>query len=199
MSNLLKGLIVSALLLFATSALAESGPEEFVRNLSNDVVAVLSDQNLEREAKLATLKTLLDDAADLPLLAKLILGKHWRTASAQQQEDYVDVFRKLVNKTMADRLSDYGGETINVVGSSEVSGRDTKVNTLVQRPNGAPSIKVDWRVRTTDGKHALIDVEAEGVSLVVTQRSEIGAIVSNEGMDGLIAKLRDRLGENSSG
>lgn len=172
---------------------AKADPEVFVQTLSDDVVGTLKDGSLDQEAKLAKLKQLLDEAADLELLAKLILGRYWRTSTETEQADYVSVFRQLVNKTMADRLSDYGGETIEVVGSQSVSERDTMVQTLVNRPGGAPPYKVDWRVRESVSQTAVIDVVAEGVSLVVTQRSEIGDIVAKEGMVGLIAKLETRL------
>ena len=40
--------------------------------------------------------------------------------------------------------------------------------------------------------YRIIDVVAEGVSLAVTTRNEFGAIVSQRGMDGLLAQLRER-------
>ena len=186
---------VLALAMFATlpwSAHA-SEAEQFVERLSADVVATLSAEDVTADIKLDKLKMLLDEAADLELLAKLILGRYWRSASETERQDYMDVFRKLVNETLATRLSDYGGETIDVVGSNPVNERDTMVNTIVSRPGGETSYKVDWRIRETDGKSAVIDVVAEGVSLVVTQRSEIGDIVAKSGMSGLNDALRERL------
>ena len=58
---------------------------------------------------------------------------------------------------------------------------------------GGPPLKVDWRVRERDdGGLVAIDVIVEGVSLIVTQRSEFAAVIERQGMDGLLAELRQR-------
>jgi len=48
-------------------------------------------------------------------------------------------------------------------------------------------------VRNLDGRYSIIDIVAEGVSMVVTQRSEVASVVSQKGMDGLIRTMRERL------
>ena len=57
---------------------------------------------------------------------------------------------------------------------------------------------MDWRVRESDGGYAIIDVVAEGVSLVVSQRNEVGSIVERDGMPGLIEAMRERSGEGET-
>ena len=47
-------------------------------------------------------------------------------------------------------------------------------------------------MREGDAGYRIIDVVAEGVSLAVTTRNEFGAIVSQDGIDGLLAQLRER-------
>jgi phospholipid transport system substrate-binding protein len=57
---------------------------------------------------------------------------------------------------------------------------------------------VDWRVRRNDaGAFRVIDISAEGVSLVVTQRSEVDEIVNRSGVDGLLGEMRRRLAERN--
>jgi phospholipid transport system substrate-binding protein len=59
---------------------------------------------------------------------------------------------------------------------------------------GRPPLKVDWRIRERgDGDLVAIDVIIEGISLVVTQRSEFSAVIERSGMDGLLAELRQRV------
>jgi phospholipid transport system substrate-binding protein len=95
---------------------------------------------------------------------------------------------------MADRLNTYSGETFEITGSKPIDDRDTVVNTRIVRPAAdAAPIAVDWRVRDNDGRLSIIDIVAEGVSMVVTQRSEVGSVVSQKGMDGLIATMKQRL------
>lgn len=193
--------VVSQLLTlpFGLAALARARPagaanttaEAFINGVSEQVLVILQAEKSDDE-KLVALKDLLDSHTDLDLVARLVLGRHWRTASEQEREDYVALFRQILMNTMAERIGDYDGQSFEVAGSAELSERDTAVQTRILRSGGAPPLSVDWRVRESDGSFAIIDVIAEGVSLVVSQRNEVGSIVERQGMSGLIETMRER-------
>ncbi len=164
----------------------------FVDGLGQKVLAVLRDGRLDRAARLERLSRLIDEATDLALVARLVLGRYWREASEAQRRDFVALFRALILKTMAERLDEYGVETYEIVGVQPVDERDSIVSTRILRQGGTP-IAVDWRVRAEGGRLLLIDIVAEGVSMVVTQRSEVAEIAGRSGIDGLLAEMRRRL------
>ena len=152
---------------------------------------VLRDASLSDEAKFDRLVTLLDEPIDLDLVARLILGRHWRTASAAQQAEYLELFRAFALHTLASRLDVYGGQNFEVTGAKVVGREDALVSTRIL--SDGPPLAVDWRVRQRDDDRMVaIDVIVEGVSLIVTQRSEFGAVIERQGMDGLLAELRRR-------
>ena len=183
----------------AKPALADaSDAQAFIAGLGDEVVAILTQADASNQEKLVELKTLLDDNTDLDLVARLVLGRHWRSASEADREEYVSLFRKILTNTLAARLGDYEGQTFDVVGNNALSERDTAVQTQINRLNGAPPLSVDWRVRQSDGGYAIIDVVAEGVSLVVSQRNEVGSIVERQGMPGLIEAMRERSEEGGA-
>lgn len=165
----------------------------FIDTLGRRVLEVLNAERLDRPARLERLTTLLDEATDLVLVARLVLGRYWRQASDVQRREYVALFRSLVLKTMADRLETYGGETYQIVGAQPVDDRDTIVSTRIGRPATGAKIAVDWRVRDEAGRLLLIDIIAEGVSMVVTQRSEAAEIAGRAGIEGLLEEMRQRL------
>ena len=98
-------------------------------------------------------------------------------------------------QTMAERFSWYNGETFEITGAKPVDERDTMVATRILRPSGKPPIMVDWRVRESGGSFLLIDILAEGVSLVVTQRAEAADVIGRDGLDGLLGQMRTRLAQ----
>ena len=178
------------------AAAVPGSAEAFVQELGDRTLTVL-EQPTEPAAKLVELKALLDEATDLELVSRLVLGRYWREASPAQQADYVALFKELVMQTMAERFSWYTGETFEILGEKPVDERDTMVSTRILRPAGKAPILVDWRVRLGERGHLLIDILAEGVSLVVTQRAEVAEVVNQRGIDGLLAEMRDRLAQRA--
>lgn len=171
-----------------------NGARGFVQDVGDRTVATLRRAGSTDAQRLNELVNLLNTATDLDLVGRLVLGQYWRSATEAQRAEYTKLFKELVVKTMADRLNTYGGETFEITAAKPVDERDTVVSTKIFRPaSGSQPIAVDWRVRSLDGRYSIIDIVAEGVSMVVTQRSEVGSVVSQKGMDGLIQTMRERL------
>jgi phospholipid transport system substrate-binding protein len=89
------------------------------------------------------------------------------------------------------QFSEYSGETFAVTGSKPLSDTDTAVTTQIERPGREP-IKVDFVVGPGP---KIKDVRVEGVSLLVTKRSEFDSVVGQRGIDGLIQAMREKVGQ----
>jgi phospholipid transport system substrate-binding protein len=196
--TLLSGLqlALAALLLGGRSvqaAVSADAAQQLIESVGVEVLAVLRDPALDNQQKFARLVALLDGPIDLEIIARLILGRHWRSASEAQQAEYLQLFRAFALDNLASRLHVYDGQDFEIVGAQAVNERDAVVATRVTG-GGRQPLKVDWRVRERDdGDLVAIDVIVEGVSLIVTQRSEFSAVIERRGMDGLLAELRQRV------
>ncbi|SNB62188.1 phospholipid transport system substrate-binding protein [Arboricoccus pini] len=197
----LQGLLATALLplllKFSPFAMAQTtdGAEAFVQSLGDEALKVLKS-NQSTSAKIDQLKGLLTRAVNLELVSRLVAGRYWRDMNDAQHGQFVDLFRQLSIKTMADSLSSYSGQTFKVAGSRAADDRDTVVSTLIMQPGGAQPTHVDWRVRSLNGQYTIVDIVAEGVSLVVTQRNEVNSIAGSQGIPGLLAEMQRRLQSN---
>jgi phospholipid transport system substrate-binding protein len=162
-----------------------------IETVGEDVLVILRDASLGDQQKFDRLVDLLDGPIDLDLVARLILGRHWRTASEAQRAEYLDLFRAFALHTLASRLDVYGGQDFEIIGAKVVGRQDALVSTRIL--SDGPPLAVDWRVRELDDQRLVaIDVIVAGVSLIVTQRSEFGAVIERQGLDGLLAELRRR-------
>lgn len=175
----------------------DARPRDFIQALGDRTISIL-EQDVPAQRKLDELKQLLDQSTDLGLIARLVMGRYWRQASEAQREEYVRLFNELIMQTMAERLSWYNGQTFQILEDRAVDERDSMVSTRINRPGGQPPIFVDWRVRRSDSGYLLIDIIAEGVSLVVTQRSETAEFISRNGVDGFLAEMRDRVAKRDA-
>lgn len=168
--------------------------ESLVRGVGDEVIEVLADDGLSNDDKLARLIDLLEEPIDIDLVARLILGRHWRTATPEQQAEYLELFRDYALDSIASKLNLYDGQRFDVTSAKVLNERDALVTTLIISEDGRPPLKVDWRLREIDGTLVAIDVIVENVSMIVTQRSEFSSVVERQGMDGLLAELRSRIG-----
>jgi phospholipid transport system substrate-binding protein len=177
----------------AQAAVSADAAQQMIQEVGVQVLAILRDQGLDNQQKFDRLVALLEGPIDLGLIARLILGRHWRSASEAQRTEYLQLFRAFALDNLASRLHVYDGQDFEVVGAQAVDERDAVVATRVTG-GGRPPLKVHWRVRERDDGHLVaIDVIVEGVSLIVTQRSEFSAVIERSGMDGLLAELRQRV------
>lgn len=188
-------LVAALALIVADTAVAAPSADEtsaraFVQQTIDSVLAILNDKSIPLEDKKAKVETIAYQSFDFTLMSRLVLARNWDKFSPQQQTDFVDAFKKHLSATYRDTLNTFRDETISITGSRTETNGDVTVMTVVK--GSADTTKVDYRLRKTDGGWRGIDVIIEGVSLVQNFRSQAQEIVSAEGPDGLIQKLRSK-------
>jgi len=180
----------AAALAQASVAPAEEEARHFVQQTIDDVLGVLHDQGLSLEQKKDRVESIAYERFDFELICRFVLARNWNSMSEQQRRDFVDAFKKHLSATYRDTLDSYRDEKITVEASRPEARGDVTVMTVVRESSG--DTKVDYRLRKTDAGWRGIDVIIEGVSLVQNFRTQSQEIISSEGVDALIQKLRDK-------
>jgi phospholipid transport system substrate-binding protein len=172
----------------AAWAAAEDDARQFVQSTIDQVMAVLRDGALPLDEKKNKVEAIAYERFDFELISRLVLAQNWSKFSATQKTDFIDAFKKHLSATYRDTLNNFRDETIEIASSRAEKNGDVTVMTVVK--GAASDTKVDYRLRKSDAGWRGIDVIIEGVSLVQNFRSQAQEIVSAEGPDGLIKKLR---------
>jgi phospholipid transport system substrate-binding protein len=95
-------------------------------------------------------------------------------------------------RTYSNAISAYQGQTLKVLPShGKQDPEETVVRTQYIRAGGQP-LPIDFTMHQKDGTWKVYDIVVEGVSLVITYRSEFDAVVKQEGIDGLIKRLAQK-------
>lgn len=164
----------------------------FVTTLANQAIDILrqTDEN-DLDKREAVFRNILTEGFDLRAIGRLILGKHWRTASEKQRDDYLNLFSEYVLRTYSSMLGGYTGESFQIGQARPVGKADIEVDSRIVSPE-SPPVPVEWRVRMINQKYKVIDVKVEGVSMVITKRSEFASVIKNKGFDGLLNALQPR-------
>jgi phospholipid transport system substrate-binding protein len=173
--------------------------ETVVQRLVEQVWQLLAERGDAPDIDRDHLLSVLDEGTDLTLLGRLVLGRYWRDASPGQRTAYLQLFRRYMLQTFIQRLRQYAGtdmshpgERFQIIASRPVGERDILVQSRVAPPTSQP-LRVDWRLRERPGEPVIIDLIVEGISLLVTQRSEFAAVLERGGIEGLLAELRARV------
>jgi phospholipid transport system substrate-binding protein len=189
---------VSLLLGAALPAFAQKDldPESLVKKVTQEVMdAVKGDKQLaagdkQKALKLAEEKVL--PHIDFEEATRLAVGRAWAQATPEQKKKLVEEFRKMLVRTYSNAISGYEGQTMKVQPVRMKPG-DTEVTVHNQyiRAGGKP-LPVDYSMRKTDEGWKIYDIVVEGVSLVLTYRSEFDAVIKQSGIDGLIKRLSEK-------
>jgi len=167
----------------------------FVSDLVGKAMHSLSDKALSDEQREKQFRAMLDTKFDMPRISRFVLGRYWTTASDQDKQNFQKLFEDYVVRAYAARFSQYSGEQVKVIGARPESETVTLVTSQIARDNGAPPAKIDWRVRKQDNDYKVVDIDVEGVSMLVTQREEFGSVIQRSGgtIAGLNKTLQERL------
>src|SRR5437016_1593714 len=171
---------------------ATADPNVFMRELWNRTVEILGKKAPQLE-KLAQFRELFQADFDGPGIARFVLGRYWRSASPDEQQEFLRLFEDYVVFVYGTRFSSLNGETLKIRGSrADESG--VIVSTDMINPGGEAPVKIDWRLVTDNGVFKINDVVIEGISMMVTQRSEFASVIQRHGgqVSGLLSMMREK-------
>jgi len=185
-------LLLTGLLMAAPREADAQDARAFVANLGNQAIQVLGP-SVSPAQRVARFRQLFQNDFDVPGIGQFVLGRYWRTASPQEQQEFLRLFQEYIVQAYASRLGEYGGEPFRVLGSRP-AGDETVVTSQIDRPNGG-RVMVDWYLTNRGGGLKITDVYVGGVSMKVTQRDEFASVIQRNGgrVDALLAQLRQRL------
>jgi phospholipid transport system substrate-binding protein len=180
-------------ILVEPAAANDDDPVAFVQSLGQQAIALLADETLSPTDRQHVFRELLTDRFDMTSIGRLVMGRYWRQMTKVQRERFGSLFEDFVVATYSRRLDAYSGEQLTVGQAREASKNVTAVGSRVTRGQRQP-VNVDWMLRREDGRWHVIDVVIEGISMVISQRSEFATVISQRGgIDGLIDTLSTRI------
>lgn len=189
-----------AALLLATSAEAAtrttvdtSGPNQLIESAANLMIGELDARRAEFRKDPNKLSAVVEKVLlphfDVEHAARLVLGRHWRTASAAQRERFIDAFYGSLMANYGDALVEFTGDRIRMIPTPVAADATTAVvRTEVRRSNGQ-RIPVNYAMRKTDAGWKAWDVIIEGISYVKSFREDFGAEIDQKGLDAVIQRL----------
>lgn len=190
--------VIGSIMLLANVAKADvnaAKAEEFVKNTTQEGLVEIINSKASQAERNARFEKLFNSALDLKFIGRFVLGRYWKTASNEQRDRFIDVYRKLNVQTWSKRFDEFKGKEFIFKGTTpSSSSNQIFVNSIVPMEQGQPA-NVVWRVKQEGDKFKIVDIIIENVSLAITARNEYSAFIkkSPKGIDGLIADLENKI------
>lgn len=178
------------------SAVDTSGPVQLIETSANTMIAELEARRAEFRKDPAKLSALVERVLlpnfDVDYAARLVLAKHWRTATPEQRQRFIDAFYGSLMSNYGDALLEFTGDRIRVLPSAVApEATAATVRTEVKRSNGQ-KIPVNYSLRKTDAGWKAWDVVIEGISYVKSFREDFGSEIDQKGLDAVIQRLESQ-------
>ncbi|MGH8287023.1 MAG: MlaC/ttg2D family ABC transporter substrate-binding protein [Steroidobacteraceae bacterium] len=174
----------------ATSAL---GPQELIEQTAQKMLDELEANRAEYKKDPAKIRQLVDRVLlphfDTEYAARLVLGRHWRTAQAEQRERFVEAFYDSLLDNYGSALAEFTGDRMRILPTKVPPNADrATVRTEVKRSNGT-RVPVNYSLRKTADGWKAWDMSIEGISYVKSFREDFGAEIDQKGLDAVIRRL----------
>lgn len=166
----------------------------FIQQTGEELVGAINAAGAPVAQRRERVAAVLRRAVDVEGVGRFILGRFWRTASAEQQAEYLKLFEEILIRNLSARFGEYQGVRFSLGRSQARTEEDVLVNTVVERP-GTAAFGLDWRVAEVGGVPRVVDVIAEGTSLRLTTRSEYSSVISRNGgnVGSLLTAMRQQI------
>ena len=173
----------------AAFAFDTNDAQALTQDIADDVLSYI-DAEISAGAKKERFRQTMNRVADVRTIARFALGVSWRSATEAQQVAYVTAFEEYAANKYGRQFDEFESSGIEVGSALDAGRKGIVVNSRVVRP-GQPAVAVEWQFSDRSGKPLLVDIIVEGISLLTTERQEIGARLDARGgdIDKLIADL----------
>ncbi|WP_218310207.1 MlaC/ttg2D family ABC transporter substrate-binding protein [Alteromonas antoniana] len=132
---------------------------------------------------------------DYQFAAFMVLGKHFKSVPRDKLSEYVSVFRQYLITTYAVAMGYYDNQEVIFEPEGEFDDKKSvTVRAVVQDPT-RPEINIAFKVRkdSKTNEWKAYDMVAEGISMLNSKRSEFESILRQDGIDAVIAIMRDKI------
>jgi phospholipid transport system substrate-binding protein len=158
-------------------------PQQIIQNVSTEIQQKLKNKTFSQNFAAVTqyVNGVISPHTDFNKIAPLVLGKHWKAATPDQQERFKHEFQTLIVRTYSRAFVEYTDWTMRFM-PLEMPKEATKVvvKTEVLQP-GLQPVDVNYRMLLIKGEWKVYDIMIGGVSLVTNYRSTFNDEIQSKG------------------
>ena len=166
----------------------------FIESLGQEVLTKIASKNITEKQRERNFRELYTRAFDNNYISQFVLGRHWKKINKKTQEEFVKSFNEYLIMIYAPKFKGWSGK-FKTIGSQVENNMYVVAMQLVTNSNSPSSLNLDWRMILKNKEFKILDVNIDGVSMLVTQRAEFSSVIKNHplGVKGLIKQMNDKV------
>jgi phospholipid transport system substrate-binding protein len=180
------------------AAVPGPGPQELMQETAQRMVDALDEDREGYRKDPQRVEALVDEVLlphfDTQYSAQLVLGKHWRAATAEQRERFIEAFYHSMLSKYGKALADFTSDRMTILPFKGDPAEGRAIVRTEVTANDGTRVPVNYTMRATPQGWKAWDVTIEGISYVKSFRTDIGAEVDQRGLDAVIARLESEAG-----
>ncbi len=131
---------------------------------------------------------------DTPLIAKVILGRNWKSLDQQSQERFIDLFNQLTITTYVSRFDSFNDQSFNITSIEPMKKNRFLVKSKIERKDDE-AVSLDYIVHENGTAWKIISVIANGVNDLSLKRAEYAAVIKDSQFSGLLTNIETKIAE----
>lgn len=180
--------IISIIVSGSLSAVANEGPVKIVKKTLSEITRILGDQSIDRAQKRNRILKSVKPHFDLPLMAKLTLGKkQWTALSKGQKEQFTSLYSAHLEKAYIGKVELYTNDRIDFKPAIKKKNKVFVPTELISKGKVVP---ITYKFYQSKGGWKIYDAEISGTSVIVSHRTEYLAILKKGSIKDLLTKLK---------
>ena len=181
-------------LMTASVCLAGSDATSQLKNTIDEVIKIAKKDSMESskgDRRIAMQKA-IDERFNYSQMVRRSLGKTYDSLSDQKKQNFIKLFKGLLENSYASKLESYRDEKINFL-DEVVKGKYALVKTNIVRSNN--TIRVDYKLILGNGQWKVYDFVIEGVSMIRNYKTQFTKIIRRDSYEVLVEKLTKKINE----
>lgn len=186
-------LIVTTVVGAASFAAPNTVIEETAELLDKQLVGRKDELASNPDELYAVIDAILLPRFDRRYAAQLVLGKHWRDASEEQRNAFIDAFYASLLRRYADGILQFELGKIAIL---PYRGDDSKSRTVVKtevKLDDGTEVPVNYGLVKRESGWLIFDVVIEGISYVRNFRAELNSEIQRSSLDAVIERLESEV------
>jgi phospholipid transport system substrate-binding protein len=185
-AGLLLGTSVSSA---ASDAVAQSEKLQATIESALDVIYADGAVALSAEVKQAKVREIIESNYDFDVIIRRAIGRNWRLMDASEQEQVLDLVKRLVLKAYVKGMEGKTRPQITLGDATQISDKRMEIQSTIQLDQN--TYYVLYRLGRMQSGWQIYDIVAENISVVSNYRQQIDDHFRKGDAAGLIARLEE--------